>query len=334
MKRIVILIVCLTTYFMISCNSNAVRPDALAEKAMNELEKVLHEQSLFIKVHAAEYLIWLGHNEEAKQVYLAEDSLHNKEMPYRIGIWRVLAQAEDKEENKTKWISRVFDVYADPNAPDRLHATETLAKLQQSPLAKYPGITAKTLSSENRNLNTYALWAISYSSDSALNKNRSIFLSLALEDSNQVIRKISAYILRKMGRLTAKDWELLAEKALAEPQTSTMRHSLLNTAFVTLPSAVNASTQRMGDIYKEMLKDSHLFNTGERIELALSLADKGEAADLPVLTSMLDNENISGIYEAGSKEGADVRATAAYAILKIKQRLGALAFNNKPVHQQ
>ena len=305
---------------MISCNSNAVQSDELAEKAMNELETVLHEQSLFIKVHAAEYLIWLGQKEEAKQVYLAEDSLHNKETPYRIGIWRVLAQAEEKD--KTKWISKVFDVYANPEAPDRLHATETLAKLQQSPLEKYPDITQKTLSSDNRNLNTYALWAISYSSDSALNKNRSIFLTWALGDSNQVIRKISAYILRKIGGLTSKEWELLATRALAEPQASTMRHSLLNTAFVTLPATINTSAPKIEMIHTEMLKDGNLFNAGERIELALSLADKGEVADLPVLTSMLDNENISGIYEAGSKEGADVRATAAYAILKLKQRLG------------
>lgn len=304
---------------MISCNDDTVKPDSLAGNAMNELKTVLLEQSQFIKVHAAEYLIWLGHTEDVKKVYLAEDNLHSKESPYRIGIWRVLAQTEEKPEDKMRWIDKVFDVFGDSTAPDRLHATETLAKLQQSPLAKYPELTQKTLNSDNRNLNTYALWAISYSSDSPMQKNRAEFLRMALEDSNQIIRKISAFIVRKIHGLTETEWTTLANKALTEPGTSEMKHSLLNTAFVTLPLDVK-KPELFEDIRREMVKDSNTFSAGQRMELALSLADKGEEDDLPVLTAMLNDEHIAGKYEANSKEGADVRATAAYAILKIKQR--------------
>lgn len=309
---------------MLSCNDDAVKndtvkSDSVSEKAINELRTVLQEQSQFIKVHAAEYLIWLGYKEEVKKVYQLEDSLHSKETPYRIGIWRVLAQAEEKQEDQMRWVNKIFDVYGNPDAPDRLHATETLAKLQQSPLARYPEITQNTLASDNRNLNTYALWAVSYSSDSALAKNHAEFLRLAEEDSNQIIRKISAYILRKMDSISADEWLVLANKALSEPDTSEMKHSLLNTAFVTLPAGMK-KTDLFQNIYKEMLNNSHLFSAGSRIELALSLAEKGNTDDLPILISMLNNENSAGIYEINSKEGADVRATAAYAILKIKKR--------------
>jgi hypothetical protein len=319
MKIISLYIFCLTNVLMIACNNDTTTP--LEEKAMNELRTVLHEQSQFIKVHAAEYLVWLGHKEEVKKVYLAEDSLHGKETPYRIGIWRVLAQTEANPNDRMRWVEKVLAVFGDSTAPDRLHATETLAKLQQSPLATYPAITHETLASDNRNLATYALWAISYASDSAMKMNGPEFLRLAMEDSNQVIRKISAYILRRMDRLTIDEWTTLANKALAEPDTSAMRRSLLNTAFVTLPAGANKSAL-FENVHKEMLENSNLFTAGERIELALSLADKGAEADLPVLESMLNNENIAGLYEAESKEGADVRATAAYAILKIKQRAG------------
>lgn len=304
---------------MISCNTDTVKSDPLTEKAMAELREVLGKQSQFIKVHAAEYLIWLGYKDEVKKVYLAEDSLHNKETPYRIGIWRVLAQTEEKREDKMHWINKVFDVYGNPDAPDRLHATETLAKLEQSPLTKYPEITQKTLTSDNRNLNTYALWAVSYSSDSAMKKNRLEFLRLAEEDSNQIIRKISAFILRKIEGLSADEWTILANKALTEPAETGVRYSLLNTAFVTLPAGAKKS-ELYQTVQQEMLKNNSLFSVGERIELALTLADKGSTDNLPVLIAMLNNENNSGIYEADSKEGADVRATAAYAILKIKQR--------------
>jgi HEAT repeat protein len=302
---------------MISCNADTVKADPLVEKAMNELREVLHKQSQFIKVHAAEYLIWLGDTDEVRKVYLSENDRYQTQTPYRIGIWRVLAQTEKKSEDRMQWINKVFDVYADKNAPDRLHATETLAKLQQSPLEKYPGITQATLSSDNRNLNTYALWAVSYSSDSAMKKNRSEFLHLAKEDSNQIIRKISAFILRKIGGLTSDEWTGLADKALSEPVETGMRYSLLNTAFVTSPDE-SKKTGLFQTIRQEMVKNSNHFSMGERIELALSLADRGTEEDLPVLQSMLNNENISGIYEADSKEGADIRATAAYAIVKIK----------------
>jgi len=271
-------------------------------------------------VHAAEYLIWLGNAEEVKKVYLSEDSLHSSESPYRIGIWRVLAESEANDADKMKWINKIFDVYGDPKAPDRLHASETLAKLQQSPLAKYPELTLETLASENRNLGTYARWAISYSSDSAMKENRSEFLRLAAEDSNQIIRKISAFVLRKISGLNTDEWTSLANKALAEPVTTGMRYSLLNTAFVTRPGHEENKVQ-YENVHKEMLVNNQQFSAGERMELALALADKGTADDLPVLTAMLNNENSKGFYEIDSKEGADVRATAAYAILKIKQRV-------------
>lgn len=312
---------------MTSCNINKVKPDPLAEKAMAELREVLSRQSQFVKVHAAEYLIWLGYKDEVKKVYLAEDSLHNKETPYRIGIWRVLAQAEENPKDREHWISKIFEVYGNPDAPDRLHATETLAKLEQSPLVKYPELTQKTLTSDNRNLNTYALWAVSYSSDSAMKKNRNEFLRLAEEDSNQIIRKISAFILRKIDGLTFNEWTGLANKALAEPVETDMRYSLLNTAFVTLPS--NDKKEKLYQtIEQEMLKNNEQFSTSGRIELALALADKGSIDHLPVLTAMLNNENAAGFYDINGKDGADIRATAAYAILKIKHRYNKGEGNN------
>lgn len=318
MKRIFLYFFCIINSLMMSCNNDTLKTD-LADKAMNELKVVLRDQSQFIKVHAAEYLIWLGHKDEVKKVYLAEDSLHNTETPYRIGIWRVLAQAEENPAEKNAWVRKVLDVYGNPAAPDRLHATETLAKLEQSPLEEFPELTEKTLHSDNRNLNTYALWAISYSSDSAIENNRKEFLRLALEDTNQIIRKISAYILRKIRGLSQDEWKRLAEHALSEPALSEMRRSLLNTAFVTLPDDAG-SPEPYRKIHDEMLSGFQQLTVGERIELALSLADKGDGSDLAILESMLNNEHIAGFYEAESKEGADVRATAAYAILKIKER--------------
>jgi HEAT repeat protein len=284
---------------MISCNT----ADPLADSALHEIRSVLRSESLFVKVHAAEYLIWLGYAPEAKQAYLAENERHQTETPYRIGIWRVLAESAENAAEKEQWTNKIFKVFGDRQAPDRLHAAETLAKLQQSPLEKYPGVTRETLASGNRNLATYTRWATSYSSAAAMKEGRSEFLRMAANDPDSIVRKISAFILRKIKGLSADEWKALAAQALSEPDSTGMRRSLLNTVFVTLPEGLTADEK----VKQEMLTGHEHFSVAEKTELALALAEKGTEQELPVLSIMLHDGN------------ADVRATAAYAILKIKE---------------
>lgn len=318
MNQSLVFILCLLSFNVDTLKTCTSIPDTLQKKALKELQNTLVTQTQWIKVHAAEYLVWTGHSDEVKREFLKEEKLHNTEPKYRIGIWRVLAESEILPGEKIRWINKIFDAFKEINGPDQLHATETLAKLKLSPLEKYPVATQNALKSENRNLNTYALWATAYSSDSSLQNKRQEFLRLAVTDSNEIIRKISAYVLRKLGGFTNKQWIYLSEKALSEPAESGMRNSLLNTAFVTFPGGASES-KSLKKIREEMVKEYKDFGAEKRIELALSLAEKGSAGDLPLLQIFLDNGDISEKYDPGSSEAADVRAAAAFAILKIKQ---------------
>lgn len=313
-----VFILCLVSFNVDTLKTCTSMPDNLEEKALRELRNTLVTQTQWIKVHAAEYLVWTGHSEEVKKEFLKEEKLHNTEPKYRIGIWRVLAEAEKSQARKIQWTNKIYGAFNETNGPDQLHATETLAKLKLSPLDKYPEATQNALKSENRNLHTYALWATAYSSDSSLQNKRQEFLRLAVSDSNEIIRKISAYVLRKLGGFTKKQWTYLSEKSLLEPAESGLRNSLLNTAFVTFPAGAGDSGS-LKKIRKEMVKGYKDFGAEKRIELALSLAEKGSAGDLPLLQIFLENSDISGRYDPVSGEAADVRAAAAFAILKIKQ---------------
>ena len=93
--------------YMIACNNTNTNQQKLEQKAMSELNKVLQEETLFVKVHAAEYLIWLGYPDEPQKVYEKENELHSEEKPYRIGIWRVLAQASKDSSAKRGWLEKV-----------------------------------------------------------------------------------------------------------------------------------------------------------------------------------------------------------------------------------
>lgn len=301
-------------------NSDTTDLKSLRKKALNELHTVLKTQQEFIKVHAAEYLIWLGHKKDVRSVFLKEMKLHGTEPRYRIGIWRVLAQTENSATAKTKWVNQVLNVFGDMNAPDRLHSAETLGKLKTSPLTKYPEATQQSISGTFRNLSLYTLWATSYQSKDKLEKNRRTFLKTAIKDDNRDARLISSYILRRLKGLNKNEWQKLAAQALIEPDTSSVKMSLLTTAFITVPDK-KQQQELFLKVKNEILKGYESFPPAKRIELATALAENGSTNDVPLLVSFLENKNTKGVYDADSKEAADVRAAAAYAILKLTNEI-------------
>lgn len=300
------------------CNVDTSDVSLLRKKALKELNTVLEQQREFIKVHAAEYLIWLGYKKNVRSVFLKENKLHGTEPRYRIGIWRVLAQTENTSIGKAKWVNRVLNVFSNMNAPDRLHSAETLGKLMTSPLSKFPEATERSISDSFRNLSLYTLWATSYQSKDRCVQNRHTFLNTAIKDENTDARLISSYILRRLKGLSKKEWRELAIQALEEPDTSTVKMNLLTTSFITVPDKTKQGALFL-KLRAELLKGYEHFPAGKRIELAMALAENGSTADLPVLSSFLENKYTNGLYENNSKEAADVRAAAAYAILKLTE---------------
>lgn len=302
--------------------SSSCTADTLANKALAELRHTLKTQQEFIKVHAAEYLIWLGYANEVQTEFLRENELHGEQPKYRIGIWRVLAQTEATPEKKKLWYDKIYRAFDDLKGPDRLHAAETLAKLRLSPKERYPEATQTSVMDESRNMQVYTHWALSYAPGADSTQFTRDFLAMMATDTNQVVRTISAYIIRRRGGLTAAEWTQLSKEALEEADTSSLKKSLLNTAFVTFPEDAG-KTADYERIRKAITENYQRLSAGERIELAQVLAERGEASDLPLLEAYLNNEASKGLYATDSKEGADVRAAAAYAILKTKARGGS-----------
>ena len=287
-------------------------------KALLELNLILAQRQKFVKVHAAEYLIWTGHSQEPLKEFLQQDKLHHAEPKYRITIWRVLVQADKDPVRKKKWLKNIYDAYKDINGPDRIHATETLAKLKQPVTSMFPQVTAKTLLAEDRNLATYALWADSYGSENRMAANKEKLLNMAITDADTTIRKISAFILRKEQGLSRQQWERIAAAALAMNKTDELYVTFLATALVTAPAGV--ISDKLKQIDALITAEINPYSAAIRTELALALAEKGTKKHLDLLMDILDDKNSAGIYDPASDEGADLRAAAAYAILKINSR--------------
>lgn len=304
---------------ILSVSSCQMKENTLDKTARHELVTVLNEQQGFIKAHAAEYLLGVGDTAEVKKVFLRENELHGTEPRYRIVIWRVLAQTEGTPEGKMKWARKVLAVFGNREAPDRLHASETLARLGISPLEELGEATRNALASPSPNLRVYTRWAISFSSDSVLQESRLRFLEMVARDSMLDIRKISAYILRHIKGLSGAQWSELATEALSESGATGFRQNFLNTAFVTFPGN-GADTALYRKVTEAVRHGALAFSAEDRIGLAQALAEKGGPDAIPLLTAYLANKETGGHFEAESAVGADVRAAAAYAILKIDGR--------------
>jgi hypothetical protein len=291
--------------------------DDASRTVLGELENTLITQSGWIKVHAAEYLVWLGFPQQVKQIFLREQELYHNTPKHRVGVWRVLAQAEALPDQRKGWIGRIYAAFADPDCDDRIHAAEALAKLKLSPLSQYPEATQGALCSGNRIFKICTMWAVAYASAEAFDNSRRAILSIAVSDGDDNIRKICSFALRQLGGLSPAEWDFLAFRALSEPAGSGLRKSLLNTAFATSKKEPVASG-RIAEVKEEMLRDYSIFSGEERNDLALSLAERGDMTDLRVLQSFLDHEQVHGTDEPEAAMAAEVRSSAAFAILKIK----------------
>src|SRR5690606_4928979 len=92
------------------------------ESCVTDLNHLLQTQQGWIKVHAAEYLLWTGHGDAVKQVFVAEEKQYGNSTPYRIGVWRVLAQAASDSIERNYWIKKIAQAFLDEQGQDRVHA--------------------------------------------------------------------------------------------------------------------------------------------------------------------------------------------------------------------
>ena len=305
-----------TTLFVVLClvavhcsqSKKYVEYNQIKSQALEELRSVLQEQTGWVKVHAAEFLLWAGYPDGVKAVYQDEESHYSTVTPYRIGIWRVLAQAADTEEEKEGYIEKILEAFLDTAGADRIHASETLAKLERSPAKANAEVTAAALTSDVKALAWYTRWAVAFdSADSRVRAKKALLEQLSEEDPTA--RIIAAYSLRKIGGLSQSEWKTLSEAAAREPTTSPASVYLLSAALITADDAYGETEK----IYSSLRDFAQAPGKGERMEMCIALAEKGSENDIPLLVALLNNETPLGREE----DDADVRAAAAFALLKI-----------------
>jgi len=305
-----------------ACNSEQktkkMSIDELRQESVDTLRQILNEQQEWVKVHAAEFLIWSGYPGGVKEAYLKELERFHEKPQYRIGIWRVLAQLSNGNET-AQYKTQIINAFLDTAGRDRIHAIETMAKLKVSPLPQYPEATDAVLHSDIKSLSAYTHWAVAYTNEDSAKAAEKYFLGRLMDANEDIVqRRVAAYVLRNSGELGMTDWNVLSDMALTLPDDAEGKVSFLNAALLTAPQQVKTS-ETYKNIFNRFLAFSNKKDKGIRIDIAAGLAVAGDKEQLPVLTDWMRNADPTGIVA----DDADVQASAAFAILKICDRVSS-----------
>jgi hypothetical protein len=269
---------------------------------VNEATRVLHaalaSESRWIKVHAAEALLACGGDadrDEVRHAFERELAAHGSEPEYRIGIWRVLAQAASGDRDA--WVRRIADAFLDTAGPDRLHASESLGKLGYRARADEIEVFERAGRGGVNPLAANALWVL-------VNTGRADAeprLADLLTAGDVATRATAAYAVRHLQTAAPATWTKLTTALTAERANGLVRASLAAAAFVQAPS-----TQRPA--FRYALEQESRGDTDMKSEVCGALAMAGESEDVALLTTLLANPNV------------DVRIGAARALLEIDRR--------------
>ncbi|SDD84030.1 hypothetical protein [Niabella drilacis] len=279
---------------------------------IKDLRQLLQGQQEWIKVHVAEYLVWSGAAvNEVYRIFREEDRLYAAVPKYRIGIWRVLAQASRSKKERARWVRKIAAVYRDTTAPDRLHAIETLSKLRYPVL---PEATVNKLLREEHTspMQVYELWNATGFSAPGNNRAKDRLVTLLLQqlaENDHAAVPVIAYVLRFLHVLEASRWDQVRHAADLLPTDPAIHAALLTTLWIAAPAERSAEAEAAW---------SRLFRKRDEKEmwpyLLAGLALKGTKAGREWLLQqypLLSNSRLAGY-------NADVHAAAAYALLKME----------------
>ncbi|MBD1432909.1 hypothetical protein H8B06_08740 [Sphingobacterium sp. DN00404] len=274
------------------------------EMALADLKSLLYSEKEWVKVHVAEFLLWENcYVDEVRVEFLKEEEQFGHIPKYRIGIWRVLVQAATDEKNKQYWIDKIMTAYRNPEGEDRLHAIETLAKLQV-------GVVQDLPTGLESSFRLYSLWNYTIGSAEKKQTVKNMLLQdLVSNKLTELERHVTSYILRYIGPLAEDEYRQVEAWMRKDDLKPDLRSNLLATLLISGPESQSANVMRS---LKEELYA--IRNESEAIpHIMTALAQKGDANDRKIVVDMYTN-----MRDIGSKDyNTDLHATAAYMVLNV-----------------
>lgn len=292
-------------------------PDELRQRAVQTLRDALVEQESWVKVHAAEFLLRLSYPQGVREEFQQELELHGEQPQYRTGIWRVLAKASRTPAEREEYVKKLLTAARDSDAPDRLHAVESLAKLgvELDPLsAEDVAAWANQASDADA---VFAQWLLALSRrDDVDSQQREDEVVTLLRRGEALTRLRAAYVLGQLIPLEPASMEALMEVAqqAMEDQPSDEISQLADAHVLAAAWKATSIEDEDGELsephdrYRNELQRRAQDSPAVAGVLAGALADAGRPNERDLLTGWLDRSD------------ADLRVSAAWGLLRLDRR--------------
>ncbi|HOZ45466.1 MAG TPA: HEAT repeat domain-containing protein [Candidatus Hydrogenedentes bacterium] len=268
---------------------------AIHDRAVGVLEKALSEETEWVRVHAAEGLLRHGYRDGIEAIFLPQ--VETAPPQHRIGVWRVLAQAQTEADSREPYVARIRNAFGDVDGPDRLHAVETLAKLGDT--ARSDELLRVAREGEGE-LQAYARWVAANSGPA---EDEAAFVT-CLDSPEDAVRGTVGYGFRFFKAIRPASLERLAQAVRDEPDEGPRRIYLVSALYV------HAQGDTKAEAREALLKYLENGIKEERYEACAGLGRNGDPGDVPLLIAHLDDPE------------TDVRISAADALLAIERANG------------
>ena len=305
----------------------------LRQQALAVLRQVLKEEHGWYKVRAAEFLVALDYPQDVEEIFSNElkvarasslcDSLCDSQdgcptrtaadQPgYRVGVWGVLARVTNNNEQRKEWLDKISDVFIDAGAPDRTRAAEALAELGYKVTDEHRKAFEDVAKLSRDPISAYAAWVLVNSAEEGAEAR----LAGLLDAEEPKTRDAAAHALGQLAGISAPTRRKLALAAISplvpegralaadlEPGEPVIGIDLVSAAAVHAPPDYRAAWKKL------VLRYAEKGSKAEQRRVCQALARLGGDKDLPLLRRLLKDPD------------ADVRSTAAWAILRIGRRV-------------
>jgi len=285
--------------FLVYASSASAIDAAVRDQALQVLHQALETQARWVKVHAAEALLTIDDRDAVSAAFDRELAGHGSEPEYRIGIWRVLAQAADADARRDQWVRKIVGAFSDTGGPDRLHASETLGKLGYRPRDSETTAFEQAAQTGPGPLAANALWVLA----NGRRPGAEARLVDLLASRDEATRGAAAYAVRYLTALSPASRDKLRNAAATADGDSLATASVVGAAFV------HAAAKEKARLRGALTRYARTGDADTRSEVCAALGAAGDAADVALLKSLLDRD-----------ANVDVRVSAARAVLQIDRR--------------
>lgn len=274
------------------------RPNALVAEAAAVLDAAFRFETSWKQVHAAEAWVALGEATRVRSFWeqqLAE--LSNGES--RVGVWRVMATLAPDLAQRMRWVRKIEMVLLDPEAPDRLQALESLAKLGERGSDPVRSLAQEWMAEGDETQAFYGTWFMAQAGETGA-WDRLVAL---VESPEAGQRRRAGYALTRISLAQPESLRRLAQAADREPVDLPAHPYLLVAALHHL-----ADPERV-PVWRETLSGL-LEDAPAKVQLELNRE----------LMRWITPEQVKSREAHFEAEEADARIGAAWAVLHVAAR--------------